>query len=233
MKAKPILFSEPMVRAILEGRKTQTRRIMKPQPSAEWNAFDYDDVHRIVDDEPQLEKVIGWGVSNEDGDEAYVSPYGQPGDLLWVREEYYQFGHWEPVLGAKTKTGRQKRKFVVDTNGFLFEAPSECRKGIHHKDPATPAWHKRRARFMPRRASRITIEITNVRVERLQNISEEDARSEGIPNREYCRFPVDSYRELWGNINGVGSWEANPWVWVIEFKHHHMNVDELLRGGAQ
>lgn len=160
---------------------------------------------------------------------------GSVGDRLWVREEYYQFGHWEKVIGVITKKGRQKWRFV-GMGDVVFEPPAEFRKGRHHKDPQTKAWHKRLGRFMPRKASRIMLEIVGVRVERLQDISEEDAISEDIqpsetthggvrlwrdysgPDRVFGTNPIESYQTLWETINGPGSWSKNPWVWVVTFK---------------
>jgi hypothetical protein len=159
-----------------------------------------------------------------------------------VKEEHYRFGHWEPVPGVRTKTGRMKWRFVSDCDKVLYEPPAEYRKGRHHKDPATPAWHKRLARFMPRWASRLTLEITEVRVQRLQEISEEDAKAEGIrtdilpacgdhpdllcyvsepdDNHAY-RYAREAFAKTWDVINGKCpgcSWEANPFVWVIGFR---------------
>lgn len=215
MKERPILFSGPMVRAILDVRKTQTRRVVKPQPqkSGRWwswkNWEGSDDGDRFG---PMLASIISAN-----------SSYGAPGDRLWVREEHYRFGHWEPVPGVRTKTGRMKWRFVADSQEVCFDAPDIFRKGRHHKDPGTPAWHKRLARFMPRLASRITLEITDVRVERLQDISEEDAMAEGC-EWQHWTFPNSttpgktSYCVLWESINGAGSWDANPWVCVVSFR---------------
>lgn len=242
MKERPILFSGPMVRAILEGRKTQTRRIVKPMSGMQKEWLDSDMINSV----PHGDMMAGgWQMHHPlagtrhkfNGrivDEPYNSPlgwircpYGQPGDRLWVREEHFRFGHWEPVSGVRTKGGRQKWKFVADTHEILFASPESFRKGRHHKDPATPAWHKRLARFMPRAASRITLEITVVRVERLNGISEANAKAEGatptVPIYGDCGgYPHeghrDGFRSLWESINGEGSWAANPWVWVIEFR---------------
>lgn len=180
MKSKPMLFSAPMVRALLEGRKTQTRRIMKLQP-----------------------------ISN--------------GDEIWVRESYYQRGHWEQISGlkARSRTGRQRWKFVPADDVVVFDAPDVFRKGRHAKDPAAIAWHKRLGRFMPRWASRITLKVIDVRVQRLQDISEEDARAEGVipGERSPSLLPHQrAYRTLWNEINGPGSWDANPFVWAYTFE---------------
>ncbi len=266
MKERPILFNAPMVRAILDRSKTQTRRAVRDR------YIDFiggsDDDH----DDPG-----NWGFSDENGNwhvldqeekpffgstgfhETYriTCPYGEPGDRLWVREEHYRFGHWEPVEGKRTKGGRQKWRFVPDAGGCgpysilgetLFESPAagEFRVSRNPRDPKTPAWHKRLARFMPRKLSRLTLEIVSVRVERLQDISEEDAIVEGIERgkdffgcpmwrdygspedeKSWCADdPVTSYRTLWGHINGACSWDANPWVWVVEFR----KVEEVSRG---
>jgi hypothetical protein len=215
-KATPILFSAPMVQAILAGRKTQTRRIALTVGPGNWTATrsEFDD----------------WKIEPEDKSLHYdiINIYGRCSDRLYVREEHYRYGHWEPVPGVRTKGNRQKWKFVEDTDDVLFEPPDACRKGRHHKDPATKAWHKRLARFMPRKYSRITLEITSVRVERLQDISESDAIAEGIiedgvgwngyDKGPWQRHAVDAYRDLWESIQGPGSWEQNPFVWVVSFK---------------
>lgn len=229
MTDRPILFSAPMVRAILDGRKTQTRRIVK---GGEMAAVPFD---RIPSEEIESLEIRGW--------REYVKghlfpscPYGQPGDRLWVRETHYRFGHWEAVASVRTKTGRQKWAFVPDSTDVLFDAPPEFRKGRHHKDPFTQAWHKRLARFMPKNIVRITLEITDVQVERLQDISEADAVAEGsylgkcecfprprnpvesMMKQTWCHKHGDEFISLWKKINGPESWNANPWVWVIEFK---------------
>ncbi len=247
MKARPILFSAPMVRALLDGRKTQTRRIMKPQPS------DYKpsaNRHPTTRTAPYFDAYNGgpfwcwWSPDNRQGPDWIRCPYGVPGDLLVVREEHYRFGHWETVPGVKTATGRMKWRFVADTDELRFAAPMAYRGGRHHKDPATPAWHKRLARFMPMRDSRLTLEITDVRVERLQDISHADAIAEGLQRlpasgrwvvekgQQYAGLadldPRLVYQWLWEAINGPDSWAANPWVWAVSFKVHRANVDRVL-----
>lgn len=215
MTERPILMSAPMVRALLAGTKTQTRRIWKMPRGLEWytsgalRGMETGDIH----------DPLGpwWGHVSE-----VRCPHGRPDDRLWVREEHYCFGHWEPVPGMKTKAGRMKWRFVQDTGEVLHAPPQSFRLGRHHKDPATPAWHKRLARFMPRRYSRITLEITEVRVERLQDISEPDARAEGCRLVQAGGIVIDrardQYAALWESINGPGSWDANPWVWAISFR---------------
>jgi hypothetical protein len=192
MKERPIIFSAPMVRAILAGAKTQTRRVVKLKP---WQQIEERD-----DGAP-------WPWMYDDNraaDHWVPCPYGQPGDRLWVRET------WRPVHGGYPDQGaRYRADFDRDQTVW--------RPSIH----------------MPRWASRILLDVTAVRVERLQDISEADAQAEGvIPKWEpgcsgrlmdafggfSFRPAASAYAELWEQINGPGAWDANPWVWVVEFK---------------
>lgn len=205
-KERPILFSGPMVRAILEGRKTQTRRIVKPQPRAEMRP-----VFELASGKPQKD-----------------SPYGKPGDRLWVRETwgvYHSVKSWTdcgyeydgdfikgPLQGktySRTNTSDREgvNEFVVYRADGVTEDGDTWRPSIH----------------MPRWASRITLEVVSVRVERLQDISNDDAIAEGIDtvwrgdNGPHEFDQVPHFRTLWESINGPGSWDANPWVWCISF----------------
>ncbi|WP_417625321.1 hypothetical protein [Paremcibacter congregatus] len=281
--AKPIPFSAPMIKALLREienpgtGKTQTRRIIKPQPMASG----------FYDGEVRMEKIympdssdpdcyarfsadaVGGGAITE---ETIRSPYA-PGDLLYVRESYFQRGHWEPVNGKKTKGGKQKWEFTPESHEIQFAEPGEYRKARDAKDPFTVTWHKRLGRFMPRRYSRITLEVTDVRVQRLQDISEEDAKAEGVyrdedrpeehdyRNNEWmcpkcdgtlvhddvcpatlgvihdvdcyeCETSKQKFQHLWTSINGPESWDANPWVWVVTFKPHLINVDQFIKERA-
>ena len=201
MKDHPILFNGAMVRALLAGSKTQTRRVVKNDPGPYWN--------------PQVgiynPLVIESGGYEAPGPEIYGAsdelhgrkcPYGQPGDRLWVRET---FG------------------YNPDHPGILAHCCYRADPGHEHDGIAwKPSIH------MPRAASRILLEIVSVRVERLQDISEKDARAEGVTIEDrhmagYCAgqfLPpsIRAYRDLWESISGDGSWGANPWVWVVEFK---------------
>lgn len=208
MKVRPILFSAPMVRAILEGRKTQTRRVVKD---------------RHIDAAPPA-CFFQWLRER--------CPCGQPGDRLWVREAWAETDREDgtPVIayraGGNIAIGRDHPKgndYLIDTIAW---------DDMPHVETWRPSIH------MPRWASRVLLEITAVRVERLQDISETDARAEGIEQtvtgdgwRRYCAdieqeaaglTPCStaeiSYRSLWESINGPGAWEANPWVWVVEFR---------------
>ena len=208
MKERPILFSAPMVRALLDGSKTQTRRILKVQP-----------------DEDGLSKVTDGPWVDTSGRQ-YVCPYGQPGDQLWVRETWGVGSRPDPWGGYDGIEYRADEAWLEDGDDFAchkVETPDDICLG-DYSHGWKPSIH------MPRWASRIQLEITDVRIERLQDISEEDAKAEGIepeldgwidysnPSAQMCLNPIDSFRTLWEAINGNGSWAANPWVWVVEFR---------------
>ena len=207
MKDRPMLFSGAMVRAILGGQKTQTRRIMKPQPSAVWSPCHWGEVHKIKRDGSFAIKrgnpiVIGWGPCNSDGDEAYPSRYGQPGGRLWVREAWRADSAYDDLAPRDIPAG----------SPISYDADEEATGVVAF------AWGKTRPSIhMPRWASRIALEIVSVRVERLQDISEADAKAEGVERTAHLTAK-SLYTLLWDSINGAGSWECNPWVWVVEFK---------------
>lgn len=210
MKARPLPFSGPMIVALLEGRKTMTRRIMKPQPSLNWIPYSSGDVHKIIEGELDLDKIIGWGVSNYDGDEAYKCPYGKPGDLLWCKETI------DATYGCDAFY-RADEKRLVDSHSRGWD--------LWHKDKRKLPCKVISSRYMPKWASRITLEITDITIERLQDISEEDAVAEGI------RCSQDSaktaFRNLWESINGKSSWDSNLYVWTISFKVYKCNIDSF------
>ena len=182
MKERPILFSAPMVQAILDGRKTMTRRVVKHMVGfGEPDAW----CHRAG--APEFFEIVG--------DYRQYCPHGQPGDRLWVRETFSE-------CPADFK----------DTGGVIYRAD-----GKYNEYVLPGEW--RPSIFMPRKHCRIILEITAVRIERLQDITELEATHEGIVKRlgVHCR---DDFRFLWESINekrGYG-WDSNPWVWVIEFK---------------
>lgn len=205
MKERPILFSAPMVRAILNGRKTQTRRIAK--------------IARI---DPHPQNADFQVVTFENGKQAWMNsqsdhpyfvnmqcPHGLPGDRLWVREKWrtmkqYDFTPPREIPGSAP-----------------VEYDADAFRGLNGK--------LRPSIFIPRWASRITLEIVAVRVERLQDITQRDAIAEGAPpshpsidavSAEFGHkdFSRSWYAQLWGSINGDGAWDKNPWVWVVEFK---------------
>jgi hypothetical protein len=215
MTERPILFSAPMVRAILEGRKTMTRRIVKKAP--DWMQSGRIGKETVI---PELmEQAVNiWG--NPD-----LCPYGKPGDRLYVKETHWRLGKW--VKDGISKTGRQRWRFKATKGEYVRFVPPD-------KKPAREehGWHKRPSLFMPRWASRITLEITDVRVERLQEITEEDAKAEGVqpwefnPNQTLTsgeRAGDSPYRSgfayLWDTINDHrATWKSNPFVWVISFR---------------
>lgn len=199
-RERPLLFSGPMVRAILDGRKTQTRRVVKPQP-------------RMVDEMPRFRANEWgfWGGGYPDHGRAVCCPYGEPSDRLWVREtfrlrrdqdgkppsqDWWKAGAWYPATQD--------------------EEPSGCGGGMGKK---------RAAIHMPRWASRITLEIVDVRVERLQEISAEDCIAEGFATTLREHDAVSDLREqygaYWDSLHAKGDgvlWASNPWVWPIEFR---------------
>jgi hypothetical protein len=211
MKERPILFSAPMVRAILAGTKTQTRRVVR-------------DCWGVSDGVPYTAAPAGLACT---GKAEIRCPHGTTGTKLWVRETFFAFGRWETRFSEKK--GRDEWHFVDMTlesgHAYSYAADGGQPVPMRGKRDAgvTPGWWKRPAIFMPRAASRITLEITEVRVERLQAISEEDLAAEGIQELidagvDHDGTPLDTYRVLWEGLNGRGSWDANPHVWCISFK---------------
>lgn len=184
MKEHPILFSAPMVQAILDGRKTQTRRIIKPQP-------DVDEKPQVVPWYAELEEHWNkWVIVTKEGETFFkLSPYGIPGDHLWVREAFVWT--WNEKANKWDAFYKADGDYVYDDRG-----PARWKPSIH----------------MPRFISRITLEVTGIRVERLCDISTEDAKKEGVHS-------IISFKGLWCKIHGDGAWNLNPWVWVIEFKY--------------
>jgi len=234
MSTAPILFSAPMVRA-LDGRKTQTRRIVKQQPPNGWDRHCW-----------YAAPVYGWTSEPEPTATWHKvrCPYGVPGDLLYVKEAW--------TFVNVQRRGDQS-EFVVAYNADGADLPNRPSIFVHDPDSrwydAALGWFDRRKRtsiHMPRWASRLTLRITDVRVQQLHEISEEDAIAEGLyVNRDGCYdwdvervkecgwvSPIGAYRDLWESINGPGSWAANPWVWRIAFDVIKRNVDDVLREAA-
>jgi len=249
IKERPILFNAPMVRAIIDGTKTQTRRVMKVQPpSAEYKLSTCIDTTGNKKDKGRQHWITMQGqYSVGDSSQPYFScPFGYAGDQLWVRENFQPIyaegwdegrnpdGSGDPV---DYKTGHGYAPSYPATDGieeFYDEQTEEISSRVW------PSIH------MPKWASRIQLEITGVRVERLNDISEEDATDEGITSEQviigaHCgggthtevsgirhfydggddegyECATEAYKALWESINGEGSWDANHWVWVIEFK---------------
>ncbi|MCQ0517717.1 hypothetical protein [Klebsiella pneumoniae] len=199
MKERGMIFNGEMVRAILDGRKTQTRRIMKPQPEpcprgGHWWPSNVFKTMLHVEDEMQNGKG-GWGGLVGD-----ACPFGDVGDRIWVRETWAEAGASAPDLKL-----------------YCANYPEHVPSIYENVPPAeeirwTPSIH------MPRTASRILLEITGVRVERLRSMSQDDARAEGVIAASGPMEAGLAFRELWDSIYGEESWKANHWVWVIEFK---------------
>ena len=221
MNEKPIIFSGEMVRAILEDRKTQTRRVIKPQP------FIYEKSHLAS----QSELIRDWV-------RKYPCPYGKPGDRLWVRETW-EIHQLDGIMPGSKEYPNICYKADMSTRLLIADKVLDlCKEKFSWRSPI----------FMPRWASRIMLEVVNVRVERLQDISEEDCIAEGIrpflrsglfqmktmyevpglvgtyadgqTDVRVCHSAVDGYSELWDSINAKRGypWSINPWVWVPEFK---------------
>jgi hypothetical protein len=200
MKQRPILFSSEMVQAILDGRKTQTRRLLKLQPKKNleflgWKLTEY------------IQVAFGRGAKIES---LHKFPFGEVGDVLWVRETYLNFNSIDETPNYTYKADHPN--FNIN-----FASGEKWKPSIH----------------MPKRASRIWLKITNVKVQRLQDISAEDAIKEGIKKHNHrrlgemwydyiylggCQDPITSFASLWCSINGLDSWYKNPWIWVIEFE---------------
>lgn len=231
MSARPILFSASMVRALLAGRKTQTRRVLRPLRRFPEHQQLRTDV---------LDGALWWwnGVHDRVGVSAPL-PYA-PGDRLWVKEA------WRAGARADTlKPSELSPVFWRHQNGGLwYEAD-----GAEPAHPITPKGRYRHARFMPRWASRLTLTVTEVRVQRLQEISGEDCESEGLvpypmegpggmaatgwhwlegkdPEQTFTAARL-AYRALWNTLHGPGAWDANPWVAAYTFTVERGNVDEV------
>lgn len=202
MRERPILFAGPMVRAIINGEKTVTRRVMKPQPKVT-EAY-------LREHEAWVEGLTLSDHVNNAWQSGFIDvacPYGEPGDRLWVRETFATLsaGQYEPVKPA-CGYGQEVRFAATDPL-------ADCDVGVRGY-PWRPSIH------MPRWASRILLKITAVRVERVQDISDEQALAEGVDqtNTSIPGYARQRFQDLWESINGTGSWDANPWVWVVEFK---------------
>ncbi|KII36892.1 hypothetical protein [Pseudomonas fluorescens] len=206
IKERPILFSAPMVRAILDGRKTVTRR---PVKGLKTNF----PVVAAADGTP-LRTGACWDI----GGPILHCPFGKPGERLWVRETWY-CDHSEVMSGPYLKPDDLDISEARDDGTLVYAAD-----GLTPYEADQPVWKP--SIHMPRWACRILLEITDVRVERLQDISRSDIRAEGLqcppelasddvsPN--YRDWYPAAWRELWESTGG--DWDANPWVWVVEFK---------------
>lgn len=223
MKKRPILFNAEMVNAILEGRKTQTRRIVKNQP------LDKSKSCFVIEstDRQQIGTFRFSDINHENP--VYIRcPHGSAGDQLWVKETYAV-----GVCSDRLKPSELSPRFhLVDNGGIWYEADTTC-----PKSPVTEKGKIRPSLFIPKWASRINLIIDSISSQRLHDINQDDAIAEGIelvehncfknyltgppnderPGYEYLEDPIGSFRSLWKSINGIDSWNSNPWVWVIRF----------------
>ncbi|UJL36155.1 hypothetical protein JK642_13505 [Pantoea agglomerans] len=220
MRERPIIFNADMVRAVLDGRKTQTRRIIQ-SPAKNMQASG----HKVIEYREPGDKWYGehvFSMRNQSGTwcdytkEQFLAkcPFGAVGDRLWVRETFRVHSRATDVATLVYKASEQQ-SWTQQTHRVPIE---KCNKPAV-VDTWTPSIH------MPRWASRITLEITCVRVERLNSMTEKDALAEGclgghdsIPGYQYSATPHEHFHHVWQSIYGADSWQANPWVWVIEFK---------------
>lgn len=208
MKFRPIIFSSESVRAILEGRKTQTRRVVKYPVSIKQKSnagtFNHD---------PMVSHKGSWWKPAE------WSPYGVPGDRLWVREA---FSYLLDCDGDTCGVHKYHADCANPENTKYVFSPFD---GEFSGVAGNTSW--KTALFMPRWASRLTLEIVSIRVERVQEITHSDAVAEGLTcYHENYQCAIDDYKDLWDSINAKRgySWNSNPWVWVIEFKKVEDNL---------
>lgn len=225
MKERPILFSAPMVRAILDGRKTQTRRLVgldtlgrSGTPGYDWTFRGRAPVRSIAQ---QRRHPTGCWQDLRDRELLALCPHGEPGDRLWVRETW--------AVGACADGFKPRelspRTWQADNGGCWYDADSAA-----PASPISPRGRWRVGRFMPRWASRTLLDVTEVRVELLRAITEEDAHAEGVtddpvaevidrkPGTTHPMSHRAAFMRLWDAINGdLAPWSSNPWVWVVSF----------------
>jgi hypothetical protein len=221
-KSRPILFSAPMVLSILDGRKTQTRRIAKAIPedaeiatADDWNAVRADErMRRFEEWGPQRGYSV---VRHADGSiAAYPCQNGRPGELLWVRETYAYLSDYDGVDPGSAALA--SRCF------YRADHPT----GVWSERDPTKSIRWRPSIHMPRWASRVSLRVSNVRLERLQDITEADILAEGVTVdrvAKWCDVPWssmptlhDAWCVLWDHINGYGAWEENPLVWALSLE---------------
>jgi hypothetical protein len=198
MRERGMIFNADMVRAVLNGSKMQTRRILTPHQAHAGECHPLESGHQHANSQSYYRE---W------------CPFGLPGDRLWVRESFYEHGRWQ---GGGYDP---EDSYFVSDKQVLYPADGIQRPAERKREDF---WRSRPSIHMPRWASRITLEITGVRVERLASVSNEDARAEGYPADRAAdggnSDPWLWFRDLWDGIYPEQSFKVNPWVWVIEFK---------------
>lgn len=208
MTERPILFSDAMVRAILAGTKTQTRRVVVVRGSPVSGAFwDHAGWRPSIDEDGAIRfRVGGPGGEEAHGSPEVRCPYGAPGDRLWVRECFALHHAWDEHAPTRGGAASKRVWFRAHHDSGIIDGIGRWRPSIH----------------MPRWASRLTLEVTSVRIERVQSITESDARAEGVTPDELGDVSHwRACRVLWDSINGERpgcSWSANPWVWAVGFR---------------
>lgn len=238
MTERPIIFSVPMVNAILAGKKNVTRRIVKfplrrlvAKDRRSSGVLSPDGAHLESTDNPgqlDLQTYIADGATD-------LCPYGQAGTTLWLKEAFYAFGRWE--AHPRKKSDRDDWRFIDMTlesgRDYRFCEPEDYVKSSRAQP--TPTWWLRPSLFMPRRASRVDLEVTEVRIERLRDITDEQARAEGFspmhdgvhtyfvnhlprPSSGMSVTAVIAFALYWQRLHGNESWNENPWVWVVSFR---------------
>lgn len=237
MADRPISFIEPMVLGLIREvdhpgtGKSQTRRLLR-------NSEHYGCPTGDCPHETQAECDAAMGALGL-AETGYAV-----GDRLYVRQAYFQFGHWERVEGVKTKGGKDKWAFVGTKSMVTFDQPADFLKSRSKAFPGAPRWYKRLGRFMPRAASRLTLTVTDVRVQRLQDISEADALAEGAFKGKATGRVFDSmtsmrlggpewrnardwYADLWDSLHTEPGtrWADSPWVVAVTFEVARGNID--------
>lgn len=212
MTERPMLFSGPMVLALLAGSKTQTRRIVKPAP--DWERPEPMSSTTAEGWQGPLDFAV-WADNADPEADVRRSPYGGPGDSLWVKET------WRPFLEAVPEWDLSVRYQADGAFRTIKDGEFGERDWTMPKAAATGNVSPL---FMPRWASRLNLNVTGIRVERLQDISEADIIAEGVtqtiigtPRNPHRMTYRASFMDLWESINGPDSWAANPWVWVVTF----------------
>lgn len=210
MKERPIIFNAEMVRAILDGRKTQTRRVMRVQPESPELGLSRITEAKNSSDTGKYFWSLSDALGSRPRSKLFPCPFGQVGDRLWVRETC-QAKELESGLDVICYPADDVeipvKAHPLDAGNWIDLYRYRGKEGIK-----VPSIH------MPRHACRLVLEITDVRVERLRSMSQQDARAEGVIAASGPMEAGLAFRQLWESIYGADSWQVNPWVWVIEFK---------------
>lgn len=221
------MFSKDMVEAILQGRKTQTRRAIKRQIDC---VGEFQQGYGVFTPKDHI-SIRGYDSHGQFGEWFLKCPYGKKGDIIYGKETFFAYGHWTKI--TDTETGKSEWKFndLTRDKGLMYRYYDNPPEDIYKRSQKRLGWHKRPSLFMPKGASRIWLQITDIRVERLMDISEGDAIAEGVIelgggvyvdyiDRAKTNLSAKrSYLTLWDSINGKDSHKINPWVWVVEFEN--------------